>query len=67
MRENLFTIDRSVGPDGEIQTFVFSGKGWGHGVGLSHVGAYGMALRGKSYDEILRHYYTGVELTRRDR
>ena len=67
VRENLFTIDRTVAPDGDVQTFVFSGKGWGHGVGLCQVGAYGMALRGKSYDEILRHYYTGVELTRRDR
>jgi stage II sporulation protein D len=65
--ENLFTVDRTVAPDGRVQSYIFSGKGWGHGLGLCQVGAYGMALRGKSYDEILRHYYTGVDLTRRDR
>ncbi|MGH2734464.1 MAG: SpoIID/LytB domain-containing protein, partial [Actinomycetota bacterium] len=38
------------------------GRGWGHGVGMSQWGAHGMALRGASYADILRHYYTGVEL-----
>lgn len=42
--------------------FVVSGKGYGHGVGMSQYGAYGMAKAGDTYDEILRHYYTGVEL-----
>lgn len=42
--------------------FVVSGKGYGHGVGMSQYGAYGMAKAGYSYDEILRHYYTGIEL-----
>ncbi|MDR0273402.1 MAG: SpoIID/LytB domain-containing protein [Clostridiales bacterium] len=39
-----------------------SGRGWGHGVGMSQMGAEGMARAGYTYDEILRHYYTGVEL-----
>jgi stage II sporulation protein D len=64
IRENLFTVDRTLGPDGQVESYIFSGKGWGHGVGLCQVGAYGMALRGKSYEEILRHYYSGAELTR---
>jgi stage II sporulation protein D len=38
------------------------GHGFGHGVGMSQWGAYGMALRGKSHAEILRHYYQGAEL-----
>ena len=42
--------------------FVVSGKGYGHGVGMSQYGAYGMAKAGHTYDKILRHYYTGVEL-----
>ncbi|MFQ5877736.1 MAG: SpoIID/LytB domain-containing protein [Acidobacteriota bacterium] len=63
VRENLFTVDRAYGADGEVRSFIFSGKGWGHGVGLCQVGAYGMALRGESFDAILRHYYTGAELT----
>ena len=44
--------------------FVVSGRGWGHGVGMSQYGAYGMASAGHSYDEILAHYYTGIELGR---
>ena len=38
------------------------GRGWGHGVGMSQRGAHGMALAGFSHLEILKHYYTGVEI-----
>jgi len=38
------------------------GRGWGHGLGMGQRGAHGMALAGFSYREILRHYYTGVEI-----
>ncbi len=62
LKENLFTMDKKRNPDGSLHSITFSGKGWGHGVGLCQVGAYGMALRGKSYDEILKWYYTGIEL-----
>ena len=43
--------------------FVFTGKGFGHGVGMSQWGAQGMALRGSSASEILTHYYLGIALT----
>ena len=43
--------------------FVFTGKGYGHGVGMSQWGAQGMALAGKSAEEILKHYYRGIEIT----
>jgi len=43
--------------------FVFTGKGYGHGVGMSQWGAQGMALGGKSAEEILKHYYQGIEIT----
>lgn len=43
--------------------FVFTGKGFGHGVGMSQWGAQGMALKGASYAEILAHYYVETELT----
>ncbi|MDO4567330.1 MAG: stage II sporulation protein D [Clostridia bacterium] len=36
--------------------------GFGHGVGMSQYGANAMAAAGHSYDEILRHYYTGIAL-----
>ena len=47
---------------GEITAVVFAGKGWGHGVGLCQVGAYGMALRGATYRQILSHYYRGTRV-----
>jgi stage II sporulation protein D len=40
------------------------GAGWGHGIGLSQYGALGFARRGRSYREILGHYYTGTRLGR---
>jgi stage II sporulation protein D len=43
--------------------FVFSGRGFGHGVGMSQWGGQGMALRGAGYREILAHYYVGTALT----
>jgi len=42
--------------------FLFAGMGSGHGVGMCQWGAYGMAKEGKTYKEILLHYYTGVEI-----
>jgi SpoIID/LytB domain protein len=43
-------------------TFVASGRGWGHGVGMSQYGALGYANDGWTYDQILAHFYTGAEL-----
>lgn len=60
--DNLFVFDKTKDPDG-VDRYTFYGKGWGHGVGMCQVGAYGMAFRGWTYDRILKHYYTGVELT----
>jgi stage II sporulation protein D len=62
LRENLFVIDRERGADGSVARFIFTGKGWGHGVGLCQVGASGMAVQGATYDQILAHYYKGVRL-----
>ncbi|MFY8149107.1 MAG: SpoIID/LytB domain-containing protein [Prochlorococcaceae cyanobacterium] len=39
-----------------------TGRGFGHGVGLSQWGAFAMARQGSSYDQILRHYYRGAEV-----
>lgn len=49
-----FTVTKA---DTEI---VFHGKGYGHGVGLSQWGALEMARQGKTYKEILAHYYPGT-------
>ncbi|MBM4278870.1 MAG: SpoIID/LytB domain-containing protein [Deltaproteobacteria bacterium] len=46
----------------EAERFIFHGAGWGHGVGLCQIGAAVMAIQGFSAEEILRHYFTGVEI-----
>ena len=43
-------------------TFTFISYGWGDGVGMSQYGAVGMAQRGYTCEQILRHYYTGVRI-----
>ncbi|MEJ7713386.1 MAG: hypothetical protein WKF84_26965 [Pyrinomonadaceae bacterium] len=64
LREQLFVIDRRYTDSGRIESFSFIGRGWGHGVGMCQVGAYGLARAGWSYDRILKNYYTGIELTK---
>lgn len=43
--------------------FVFSGRGFGHGVGMSQWGMQGMAEQGATAEQILKHYYRGIALT----
>lgn len=43
--------------------FLFVGSGYGHGVGMSQIGARGQAMEGKTSVEILSHYYPGTEVT----
>ncbi|MBI4455864.1 MAG: SpoIID/LytB domain-containing protein [Acidobacteria bacterium] len=61
LRDTLFTLERSVNQDG-VEQFVFRGRGWGHGVGLCQMGSVGLALQGKGFVEILKSYYTGIEV-----
>ncbi len=42
--------------------FIFTGKGYGHGVGMSQEGAKGMANAGFTFDQILTHYYSGTKI-----
>ncbi|MEI8218139.1 MAG: SpoIID/LytB domain-containing protein [Elusimicrobiota bacterium] len=46
--------------------FLFSGYGWGHGVGMCQWGAKVMAERGKDYKEILKYYYPGTTIEKRE-
>jgi stage II sporulation protein D len=59
--DNLFVYEKTKDADG-MDRYTFFGKGWGHGTGFCQVGSYGMAFRGYTYDQILKNYYTGVEL-----
>ncbi|NLY52021.1 MAG: SpoIID/LytB domain-containing protein [Firmicutes bacterium] len=56
LRSNWFTVKA------EPAGVTFTVRGYGHGVGMSQYGAQGMAAAGRSYREILLHYYTGVQL-----
>jgi SpoIID/LytB domain protein len=51
---SAFVVDKEPG------RFVLRGAGWGHGVGLCQIGAAVMANMGRTYTEILRHYYVGT-------
>ncbi len=59
LRSTLFIVRLS--PD-EQPVVEFLGRGSGHGVGLSQWGARGMAGAGRTYQEILRYYYTGIDV-----
>lgn len=61
IRDNLFDMLPSY-LDGRLVHLTIVGRGWGHGVGMSQVGAYGLARMGWTYDKILEHYYTGIEI-----
>jgi len=59
--DNLFVYEKTQDVDG-VDRYTFYGKGWGHGVGFCQVGAYGMATSGWTAQQILTHYYTGIEI-----
>jgi len=61
LRDTLFVVDRAYDEAGHVDSFTFSGRGWGHGVGLCQVGAYGMAVAGGKYQDILKKYYRGIK------
>ena len=64
----LRSIWFSVTPEGNNKSlptsFRFDGRGFGHGIGLSQWGAYGMARQGANYQQILNHYYRGASLAK---
>ena len=64
LREQLFFMDKRYGSNGRVVSYSFTGRGWGHGVGMCQYGAYGLAKMGLKYEAILKHYYTGIDLTK---
>jgi stage II sporulation protein D len=55
-----------AGPASAASTMYVTGGGYGHGIGMSQYGAYGYALHGWSYGQILGHYYTGTAIGQTD-
>ena len=64
LREQLFVMDRVYSENNRVTGFIFTGRGWGHGVGMCQVGAYGLARQGFTVEQILKAYYTGIEVTK---
>ncbi len=62
LKDNVFRY-LTVGT-GDKKRWIFYGRGWGHAVGMDQTGAYGMALEGYSFDQILKRYYRGIEITK---
>lgn len=56
LKSNWYSLQK------EKNMYIFHGRGMGHGVGLCQWGARGLALSGWNYREILRFYYTGVQI-----
>ncbi len=62
---NIFKLKSAkfeINIDGE--NIKFNVIGYGHGVGMSQTGADSMARQGKNYEDIIKHFYTGVEITK---
>ncbi len=64
LNEQLFVLNKRFDASGRAISYSFTGRGWGHGIGMCQYGAYGLAKMGVKYDQILKHYYTGIDLTK---
>jgi len=54
----------SVRPVTPENTYLFEGRGFGHGIGLSQYGARNYALQGFTYDQIIKAYFSGVKISK---
>jgi len=61
---SAFIVKTERNRRGRVDSYVFQGAGWGHGVGLCQIGAAVMASRGFRAEEILTHYFTGAAIER---
>jgi len=63
LKSSLFVLNKSYNKDKSLAGVKLTGSGFGHGLGMSQYGAYGMATQGYNYQDILEYYYSGVTLT----
>ncbi len=59
---SAFIVKTECDAHGEVKRFIFHGAGWGHGVGLCQIGAAVMATKGFIAEDILKHYFPGIEI-----
>jgi SpoIID/LytB domain protein len=62
---SAFIVETLKDVSGKLTSIKLWGAGWGHGVGMCQDGAIGLAQKGWKSDAILKHYFTGVDLTKR--
>lgn len=57
-----FMVLDDITTDNEVTGIKITGGGFGHGVGMSQNGAKTMTSLGKTYEEVLKHYYDGIDI-----
>ncbi len=62
LRSGLFVMTQNKNRKGHVVSMEFKGAGFGHGVGMCQTGAIGMADGGFEAEEILKHYYSGIDI-----
>lgn len=62
IKEYAVTTETKVATASNPNNFVFVGKGWGHGAGLSQYGARDLGLLGYDYEHIINAYFSGVDI-----
>jgi stage II sporulation protein D len=65
LESSCFLIDVVDDEEGNPMEVILTGAGWGHGVGMCQCGAARMAAEGKTYQEIIEHYYPGCEIQKK--
>jgi SpoIID/LytB domain protein len=60
----MFEVRAERDAKGQPTAWIFTGGGWGHGVGMCQTGAIGRAEAGQTYRQILEHYYNGAQVAR---
>lgn len=64
IREKLELQSTDFSWEKKGDSIIVTTKGYGHGVGMSQYGANGMAKEGKKYEEIVKHYYQGISISK---
>ncbi|MDF9408688.1 SpoIID/LytB domain-containing protein [Pelotomaculum isophthalicicum JI] len=62
LKSALFTLKKVYDKDKNLTGVNITGSGWGHGLGLSQWGANGMAKQGYKYQDILKYYYSEINI-----
>ena len=62
IKEYAVTTETKIATASNPQNFIFVGKGWGHGAGMSQYGAKDLADLGYDYEHIINAYYTNVDI-----